>query len=204
MRCVREQRASLDPAGEAVAGAVVAGVVHDAQRAAADGAARRQLSVPLVRGAEHRRSGVGRDHLQQEPGAAAERRDRAGVAVVEQARGQGLLSDEHFTVDGTLIEAWAGHKSFKRKDGVQAPHDDDPGNPSVDFHGQRLRNATHQSSTDPEARLARKAAGKEASSATPGTCGWTIARAWRWERVSTKRPGAPNPRRPLSWWKRSQ
>jgi len=84
------------------------------------------------------------------------------AAVVEQARGQGLLSDEHFTVDGTLIEAWAGHKSFKRKDGVQPPHDDDPGNPSVDFHGQRLRNTTHQSTTDPEARLARKAAGKEA------------------------------------------
>ena len=86
------------------------------------------------------------------------------AAVVEQARGQGLLSDEHFTVDGTLIEAWAGHKSFKRKDGSdpQPPHDDDPGNPSVDFRGQRLRNATHQSSTDPEARLARKAAGKEA------------------------------------------
>ena len=82
--------------------------------------------------------------------------------MVEQARGQGLLSDEHFTVDGTLIEAWAGHKSFKRKDGVQPPHDDDPGNPSVDFHGQRLRNTTHQSTTDPEARLARKAAGKAA------------------------------------------
>ena len=86
------------------------------------------------------------------------------AAVVEQARGQGLLSDEHFTVDGTLIEAWAGHKSLKRTDGTdtQPPHDDDPGNPSVDFHGQRLRNTTHQSTTDPEARLARKGAGKEA------------------------------------------
>ena len=127
------------------------------------------------------------------------------AAVVEQARGQGLLSDEHFTVDGTLIEAWAGHKSFKRKDGVQPPHDDDPGNPSVDFHGQRLRNTTHQSTTDPEARLARKAAGKERpSSATPGTCGWTIARAWPWELASTNPAGAPNPRPPLSWWKRLQ
>src|SRR5262249_13958702 len=83
-------------------------------------------------------------------------------AVVEQARAQGLLSDEHFTVDGTLIEAWAGHKSFKRKaDDWQTPPDD-PGNPSVDFHGERRRNATHQSATDPEARLARKGAGKEA------------------------------------------
>src|SRR5216684_65734 len=83
-------------------------------------------------------------------------------AVVGQARAHGLLSDEHFTVDGTLIEAWAGHKSFKRKDnpGQHTPPDD-PGNPSVDFHGER-RNLTHQSTTDPEARLARKGAGKEA------------------------------------------
>lgn len=85
-------------------------------------------------------------------------------AVVEQARAQGLLSDEHFTVDGTLIEAWAGHKSFKRKDrsGAKTPPDDDPGNPSIDFHGEQRRNDTHQSTTDPEALLARKGPGKEA------------------------------------------
>ncbi|HEX8813720.1 MAG TPA: IS5 family transposase [Terracidiphilus sp.] len=86
------------------------------------------------------------------------------TAVVEQARTNGLLSDEHFTVDGTLLEAWAGHKSFKPKDDPEAKRseDDDPGNPSVDFHGERRSNATHQSTTDPEARLARKGAGKEA------------------------------------------
>ena len=85
------------------------------------------------------------------------------TAVVDQARAHGLLSDEHFTVDGTLIEAWAGHKSFKRKDnpGQHTPPDD-PGNPSVDFHGERRSNLTHQSTTDPEVRLARKGAGKEA------------------------------------------
>jgi len=85
-------------------------------------------------------------------------------AVVEQARTQGLLSDEHFTVDGTLIEAWAGHKSFKRKDqsAAKTPPDDDPGNPSIDFHGEQRRNDTHQSTTDPEALLARKGPGKEA------------------------------------------
>src|SRR5438309_5639693 len=83
-------------------------------------------------------------------------------AVVEQARAQGLLSDEHFTVDGTLIEAWAGPKSFKRKADERQTPPDDPGNPSVDFHGERRRNATHQSTTDPEARLARKGAGQEA------------------------------------------
>jgi transposase len=87
------------------------------------------------------------------------------AAVLAQARQRDLLSDEHFTVDGTLIEAWAGQKSFKRKDGTAAetpPKDDDPGNPSVDFHGEQRGNATHQSTTDPEALLARKGAGKEA------------------------------------------
>ena len=84
------------------------------------------------------------------------------AAVLGQARGQGLLCDEHFTVDGTLIEAWAGHKSFKRKDhsDSQTPPED-PGNPGVDFHGERRRNDTHQSTTDPEALLARKGKGKE-------------------------------------------
>ena len=86
------------------------------------------------------------------------------TAVLAQARQRGLLSDEHFTVDGTLIEAWAGQKSFKRKDGdggKTAPHDDDPGNPTVDFHGEQRTNDTHQSTTDPEALLARKGKGKE-------------------------------------------
>jgi hypothetical protein len=82
--------------------------------------------------------------------------------VLAQASRRNLLSTEHFTVDGTLIEAWAGHKSFKRKDrgGEQPP--DDPGNPTVDFHGEQRSNDTHQSTTDPQARLARKGAGKEA------------------------------------------
>jgi transposase len=66
-------------------------------------------------------------------------------AVLDQARARGLLSDEHFTVDGTLIEAWAGHKSFKRKGDDRRTPPDDPGNPSVDFHGERRTNATHQS-----------------------------------------------------------
>jgi len=82
--------------------------------------------------------------------------------VLAQARSRALLSSEHFTVDGTLIEAWASHKSFKRKDGSDRQPPDDPGNPTVDFHGEQRANATHQSTTDPEARLARKGAGKEA------------------------------------------
>src|SRR3979490_145327 len=83
-------------------------------------------------------------------------------AVVEQAGAQGLLSNEHFTVDGTLIEAWAGHKSFKCKGDDQHTPPDDPGNPTVNFHGQRRTNATHQSTTDPDARLYKKARGREA------------------------------------------
>src|SRR5216683_690249 len=83
--------------------------------------------------------------------------------VVRQAAGLGLLSDEHFTVDGTLIEAAASLKSFRPKD--KPPSDtppDDPGNPTVNFHGERRSNATHQSTTDPEALLAKKGKGKEA------------------------------------------
>jgi transposase len=82
--------------------------------------------------------------------------------VLDQARANDLLSDEHFSVDGTLIEAWASQKSFQRKDGNQAPPPDDPGNPTVDFHGQRRSNQTHASKTDPDAKLARKGPGKEA------------------------------------------
>src|SRR6267142_161244 len=77
-------------------------------------------------------------------------------AVVGQARAAGLLSDEHFTVDGTLLEAWASLKSFRRKDEGPTPPPDDPGNPTVNFHGESLRNDTHQSTTDLDAQLARK------------------------------------------------
>src|SRR5881227_4093302 len=79
------------------------------------------------------------------------------AAVLAQARQRDLLSDEHFTVDGTLIEAWAGQKSFKRKD------DDEAGSGGGgDFHGEPRSNQTHASSTDPEARLYKKSAGQEA------------------------------------------
>lgn len=81
--------------------------------------------------------------------------------VVQQAQSKGLTSDEHFTVDGTLIEAWASLKSFQRKD-QKNPPPDDPGNPSVDFHGEKRSNETHESTTDADAQLARKGNGKEA------------------------------------------
>jgi transposase len=81
--------------------------------------------------------------------------------VVRRAGAAGLTSDEHFTVDGTLLEAWASLESFQATDKQDAPPDD-PGNPTVDFHGQERSNETHESKTDSDALLARKGKGKEA------------------------------------------
>ncbi len=88
-------------------------------------------------------------------------------AVRSEARRRHLLSSEHFTVDGTLLEAWASLKSVQPRDGSGGPP---PGgkNPSVDFHGQRRTNETHASTTDPEARLARKGNGQETKLAYAG------------------------------------
>src|SRR6478736_3848739 len=82
------------------------------------------------------------------------------MEVVQQAQDRKLTSDEHFTVDGTLIEAWASLKSFQRKDEKKGPQDD-RGNPTVDFHSEKRSNETHESSSDPDALLARKGNGKE-------------------------------------------
>jgi transposase len=83
--------------------------------------------------------------------------------VLEEARRRRLLSEDHFTVDGTLLEAWASLKSFRTKGsgGDDAPNAGEK-NPSVDFHGEQRTNDTHESATDPQARLARKGRGKEA------------------------------------------
>jgi transposase len=89
--------------------------------------------------------------------------------VRDQARGADLLSDEHFSVDGTLIEAWASQKSFQRKDGGDQKPPDDPGNPTVDFHGEKRSNETHESTSDPDSRLARKSGGHEAKLAYCGS-----------------------------------
>ena len=87
------------------------------------------------------------------------------AAVLELARTKELLSDEHFTVDGTLVEGWASLKSFQPKE--QSPRKDrnkpdDPGNPTVNFHGQKRSNETHQSTTDSDLRLFKKTKGSEA------------------------------------------
>jgi len=87
--------------------------------------------------------------------------------VLAEAKAAGLVSDEHFTVDGTLLEAWASQKSFRRRN---APPDtpDDPGNPTVNFRGEERKNDTHQSTTDPDARLFKKTTGSEAKLAYLG------------------------------------
>lgn len=83
--------------------------------------------------------------------------------IRSQADGAGLLSNEHFSVDGTMIEAWASMKSFRPKDDSgQEPPEGGGRNPEVDFKGQKRKNDTHQSTTDPEARLLKKGEGKEA------------------------------------------
>jgi transposase len=89
-------------------------------------------------------------------------------AVRAQAEAAGLLSDEHFTVDSTMLEAWASLKSFQRKDAGPSAPPDDPGNPTVNFHGETRKNDTHASTTDPEAQLYRKGKGKEAKLAYLG------------------------------------
>ena len=89
-------------------------------------------------------------------------------AVTAQARTAGLLSDEHVTVDGTQLEAWASLKSVQRRDAGPGEPPDDPGNPTVNFHGESRRNDTHESTTDPEAMLHRKGKGKEAKLADLG------------------------------------
>lgn len=84
-------------------------------------------------------------------------------AVLSQPRVKRLLSTDHFSVDGTLIQAWASMKSFKPKDGSNEPPTEGGGrNREADFHGAKRSNATHASTTDPEARLYRKGQGKEA------------------------------------------
>lgn len=83
------------------------------------------------------------------------------TAVIGEARRKKMLSDDHFTVDGTLLEAWASLKSIHPKDDRGTSKRGDK-NPDVDYRGEQRTNDTHQSSTDPEARLARKGRGKEA------------------------------------------
>ena len=133
-------------------------------------------------GLGHGRADLVADDLQQEPRPPAgerHRRARSLMRCVAQARTAGLLSDEHFTVDGTLLEAWASLKSFRRKDEGPTPPPDDPGNPTVNFHGESRRNDTHQSTTDPDAHArAQGRRAKKRSSRTRAMSCSTIGTAW--------------------------
>ena len=114
--------------------------------------------------------GLGLDEPIWSPSTFSKNRDRlleGDVAaaffdvVRNRAAAAGLLSDEHFTVDGTQLEAWASLKSFTRRDAGPSEPPDDPGNPTVDFRGDRRSNATHVSTTDPDAQLYKKADGQK-------------------------------------------
>jgi len=118
----------------------------------------------VVRRDEFGRAGLGRNRFTKNRNRLLEgdvAREFLGE-VLSQAQAHGLTSDEHFTVDGTLIEAWASLKSFQRRDQKDGPPPDDPGNPTLNFHGEKRSNDTHESTTDADARLARKGNGKEA------------------------------------------
>jgi transposase len=116
--------------------------------------------------------GLSRDDPIWDPTVFSKNRDRLFqgdiaqaffTAVLTQARAASLVSAEHVPVDGTLLEAWAGHKSFRPKAEPTTPSpEDDPGNPTVDFRGETRSNATHQSTTDPDAQLVRKSKGQAA------------------------------------------
>ena len=113
--------------------------------------------------------------------------------VVAHAREQGWMSDEHFTVDGTLLDAWASLKSFQRKDKTNSNPPEDPGNPTVDFHGEKRSNWTHESKSDPDAQLMRKGRGKEAKLSYSGNLlvenrNGLIVSSLVWEATGTAEP----------------
>ena len=125
-----------------------------------------QPAVPLVLGHATDGAQLRRHGVHEEPAAAAGAPSRPASCstrlVLAADRSKPAFGIEHFTVDGTLIEAAASLKSFKPRGADPPPDDGDRGNPLVDFHGDRRANATHQSATDREARLFRKGKGKEA------------------------------------------
>jgi hypothetical protein len=105
------------------------------------------------------------------------------------------MSDEHFTVDGTLLEACASLESFKKIGGDPEPPPDDPGNPTVDFHGEKRSNQTHESTTDADALLAKKGAGKEAKLSYGGHVLGIARRS-----VESRDPYVAHSTTPFSFW----
>ncbi len=119
--------------------------------------------------------------------------------VLQAADARRLLSHEHFTVDGTLLEAWASQKSFRPKDDPSPPPSDgDPSNPTVDFRQEKRSNATHQSVSDPDARLARKSNGTTAKLCHLGSTLMDNRHALWWRPTCARRATMLNGRPPSS------
>jgi hypothetical protein len=147
---------TVDSAGAVTASTAAAGFLFGAERTAADGATELQLAISLVRGLGDRRPDPESRHVQQKRDRLLNQDLAQRFFAQVKAQATGLMSDEHFTVDGTLIEAWAEQKSFRRKD-----DDKDGAGGGGDFHGESCRNRTdleHRS----EPRLYKKSAGQEA------------------------------------------
>ena len=122
-------------------------------------------------------------------------------AVRAQTRAADLLSDEHFTVDGTQLEAWASLKSFQQRDAAPGAPPDDPGNPTANFHGERRRNDTHASTTDPEALLHRgRARARKPSWRIGATYCWIIGTDSSPTSVPPTRPARPSATRRWCCW----
>lgn len=157
--------AAIDRAGEIASGDAAASVLRHPLRTATDGTVGIRPSVPLVCRSWRGQSGLGPFDLLQEPRPAVGGRDRGEVhgCGLAQPKVKRLLSSDHFSVDGTLIEAWASIKSFRRKDGGDDDRQGPSRNAERNFHKEKRSNETHQSTTDPEARLYKKGDGQPAS-----------------------------------------
>jgi hypothetical protein len=119
--------------------------------------------------------------------------------VLKQAREADLLSDEHFSVDGTLIEAWASQKSFQRKDGATRRRPMTRATRRLNFHGEKRSNQTHESTTDPDARLARKSGGHEAKLAYTGNVLIENRNGLGWIRSCCNQPERRSATRRCGW-----
>ena len=167
---LRGRGATVDRAGAASAGAFVASVLHNPLGTPGDGAVALQSALP------RRFVGLGVDdavwvayrvYKEPQPTVGCRGDTQVLAELLDQKEVRALLSDEHFSADGTQIAAWASMKSFVAKDGSGEPPS--PGrNGERDFHGERRSNETHASTTDPEAKLSKKGKGKEAKLAYTG------------------------------------
>ncbi len=165
-------RPAVDSARAAAAGAAAAVALHDAQRAAADGGDRLQHPVSLVRRAGHGRGDLVADDLQQEPRPPACRATSPRRSSTRWSRRRGRPACCRTSISRSTARCWRRGRASRasgRKARRPTEPPDDPGNPTVNFHGESRRNDTHQSTTDPDARLARKGAGEGSQAVVRGT-----------------------------------